>query len=194
MTINITDETLKRYAEIASEAFMNDPAYIHSAKNEKIRKKVAYHGTLIRMYASRNRGFRFYFDEEGRGMLVLRPAHSELSAGEFMKCPNAYALVRLLPWAAKLMSVDSRCENKKYFDEKTYIISPVFVDVNHQRKGVASKLIAKAAEDMKALGYKIGLDTQNPDNVTAYEKMGFKVFHHVYFEDTKIHNYHMILE
>lgn len=194
MSNNISNETLKKYAEIASEAFMRDPVYIGCSKNKKIRKLVAYHGTLIRMYASRKRGFKFYFDEEGRGMMMLRPAHSEMSAAEFMKCPNAYALVLLLPWASRLMDVDNRCENKKYFDEQTYIISPVFVDVNHQGKGVAKKLVQKAAEDVRAMGCKLGLDTQNPVNIPIYEKMGFKLFHQELFEDINITNYHMILE
>ena len=35
MSNNISNETLKKYAEIASEAFMSDPAYIHATKNEK---------------------------------------------------------------------------------------------------------------------------------------------------------------
>ena len=194
MTNNIPDDVLKKYARMASEAFMQDPNYINAAKNIKLRKLVAYHATLVRLYASRAMGFKFYFDEQDRGVLIVRPAQSDIPTDVFMKGKNIPAVILLLPWIGKMLQVDVRCENAKHFDDKTYIISPVFVDVNHQGQGVARKLIEKAAADLKAQGYKLGLDTQNPENIIKYEKMGFKLFHQAFYEDTQMYIFHMILE
>lgn len=36
---NISDETLKKYAEMAAEAFMDDPVYKYVTKKEKNKKK-----------------------------------------------------------------------------------------------------------------------------------------------------------
>ena len=52
----------------------------------------------------------------------------------------------------------------------------------------------KAAADLKEQGCKLGLDTQNPDNVPKYEKMGFRLFHQAFYEDIQIYIFHMILE
>jgi ribosomal protein S18 acetylase RimI-like enzyme len=47
---------------------------------------------------------------------------------------------------------------------------------------------------MRSRGYKIGLETQNPDNVGFYEKLGFRVAKEEYYKLEKIHNYYMIIE
>ena len=194
MADNIPDSVLKKYARMASEAFLNDQNYVNAAKNLKLRKLVAYHSTLVRLYASRAMGFKFYFDEQERGMLIVRHAQSNIPTYVFMKGKNIPFVILLIPCIKKLLDTDVRCENAKYFDDKTYIVSPVFVDVKHQGKGVAKKLIARAAADLKEQGYKLGLDTQNPDNVAKYEKMGFKLFHQAFYEDTQMYIFHMILE
>ena len=192
--MSLSDETLKKYARMASEAFMDDPNYINAAKNVKLRKLVAYHSVLVRLYASRAMGFKFYSDEQERGVLIVRHAHSDIPINIFMKGKNLPAVLLLMPCIKKMMDVDVRCENSKYFDDKTYIISPVFVDVKHQGKGVARKLIERAAADLKEQGYKLGLDTQNPANVAKYEKMGFKLFHQAFFDDTQMYIFHMIYD
>ena len=56
------------------------------------------------------------------------------------------------------------------------------------------KLLKKAIEDARAKGYKLGLDTQNPDNVPFYEKAGFIVVGYEFHEKEQIHNYYMICE
>lgn len=193
MENKISNETLKKYAKIASEVFMDDPVYVQVAKNKKIRKTVIYHGTLIRMYASRKNSL-FYFDEEERGMLVLKHVSIDYKVSEFLKCPNWPAVILLRPYAAKLFGIIGKFDNKNIFDENTYTISPLFVAKEHQGKGVARKLVERALEDMRAKGCKIGLDTQNPVNVPIYEKIGFKLVKEEYFEENQLNNYYMIIE
>ena len=70
-------------------------------------------------------------------------------------------------------------------------ISPLFVGKEFQKQGVARKLIQRAINDVGA-DHKIGLDTQNPVNLPFYEKMGFEMVGHVYYEDKDIDNYYLV--
>lgn len=194
MKNNISNETLKKYAKMASEAFMNNPVYVAACKSEKIRKLVIYHIILMRLYISRKTDI-FYFDQEERGLLVLRKAGSDYTVGEVLKCPNRPALIMLLPYVLKVLGILARFDSKGLYDEnKTYIISPVFVDKTHQRKGVAARLIKRSIEDMGTKGYKVGLDTREPDNVGYYEKLGFKLIDHQLYEKDKVSSYYMLHE
>ena len=194
MANNITNEILQKYARMSVDAFMDDPVYQKVAKNEKKRRQVIYHGVLIRLYDSRNNGDLFYFDEEDRGLLVLRDVNRELQFSEFLKCPNFMALFLLLPYALKLFSIIGKFDSRGVFGDDSYMISPIFVAKEHQKKGVASALVKKAAADILPTGYKICLDTQNPANVEKYEKMGFKLLKEEFYEEDQIHNYYMSIE
>ena len=193
MSEKVSRKTLKYYARMASEAYVNDPVYVFACKNENIRKRFIYHWLLIRLNSSRKKDI-FYFDEEERGLLILREAHYDYTMLQFMKCPNWPFLVLYFPLTIKCLLAYSHLDNKDIFDEKTYIVSPVFVGKEHQGKGIATRLLKMGIEDMRARGCKIGLETQNPDNVGFYEKLGFRVAKEEYYKREKIHNYYMITE
>ena len=186
-------ETLKYYARMASEAYINDPVYCFACKNEKIRKRFIYHFILLRLNSSRKKDI-FYFDEEERGLCIFREAHYDYTMLQFLKCINWVFLVLYWPVTIKTLMAYSHLDNKDIFDDKTYIVSPVFVSPEHQGKGIASSLLKEGMENLKAQGYKIGLETQNPDNVGFYEKLGFKTVKHEFYKIEKINNYYMLSE
>lgn len=190
---NISDETLKKYAEMAAQAFMDDPVYKYVARKEKTRKKVIYHRILSRLYISRETDL-FYFDEEGHGLLVLRHIKDEYKPEQFMKVPNYKEMFFVIPHMIKFSGVTDHFDNKKYMDDNTYIVSPIFVAKEHQGKGIGLKLLEKAQKDMAAKGCKLGLDTQNPANVAFYEKAGFKLVKHEFYDREQVDNYYMIWE
>lgn len=189
----IDRKTLKYYARMASEAYINDPVYVWACKNEKIRKRFIYHFILLRLNSSRKKDI-FYFDEEDRGLLILREAHYDYTMWQFLKCPNWVFLVLYFPLTIKALMAYSHLDNKDIFDEKTYIVSPVFVSKEHWGKGIATKLLNMGLEDMLSGGYKVGLETQNPENVKFYERLGFRVVREEFYKLEKIHNYYMIAE
>ena len=184
---------LRYYAKMASEAYVNDPVYCFACKNEKIRKRFIYHWILLRLNSSRKKDI-FYFDEEKRGLLILREAHYDYTMFQFLKCPNWVFLVLYWPVTLKTLLAYSHLDNSEIFDDKTYIISPVFVGKEHQGKGIAKKLINMGLEDMRSKGYKVGLETQNPDNVGFYEKFGFRTVRQEFYKLEKINNYYMLTE
>jgi GNAT superfamily N-acetyltransferase len=193
MSNNITYEELDYYAHMASEAFMEDPMYKWTTPNEKKRKKYIYEMLRVRLYASAKSDI-IYEDEEKRGILIMRKALNSYDVAAMLKVPKRYKL-NLYPGSLyRNFSFYSVFDNKDYFDENTYILSPIFTAKEHWGKGVASSLIKKAIADLTAQGYKIGLDTQNPDNIPFYEKLGFKLIGKKMYEKAGLYNYYMLYE
>lgn len=194
MNSNITNDTLKKYARMGAKAFITNPGYVLSCDNESKKEDFVYNVILMRLYISRKTDI-FYFDEEGRGLLVLRKAGMDYPASEVLKVPNIFGLLKNFSFVAKLLSVTGAYSSKGLYDEeKTYIVSPVFVDVNHQGKGVGTRLLKRAIADMAEKGYKVGLDTMEPSNVPYYEKLGFKLINDQISQETGAHSWYMIYE
>lgn len=189
----ISRKTLKYYAKMASEAYVNDPVYCFACKNEGIRKRFIYHFLLLRLNSSKKKDI-IYFDEENRGLCIFREAHYDYTMFQFLKCPNWVFLTLYWPITLKTLLAYSHLDNKDVFDDKTYIVSPVFVSPDHQGKGIASSLLKNGMSKLIDEGYKIGLETQNPENVGFYEKLGFRVVKEEYYKLEKIHNYYMLCE
>lgn len=185
-------KTLKYFARMAAEAYVNDPVHSYATKSEKIRKKYVYHFMIERL-ATSNREDIIYFDEENRGICIWREAHNEYTFFDFLLYPNWVFLALYFPNTIKTLMAYGHLD-VKVFPKNTLIISPVFVDPAHQGKGIATKLIKKGIEEFVPKGYKLGLEAQNPDNVKFYEKLGFKVIKHDYWKREKIHNYYMMYE
>ena len=100
-----------------------------------------------------------------------------------------------ISFVSKLLGVTGAFSDKGLYDEeKTYIVSPVFVDVNHQGKGVGTALLKKAVEDMAQKGFKVGLDTMEPTNVPYYEKLGFKLIDTQFSEKDNAYSWYMVHE
>lgn len=183
-------ETLKYYARMAAESFVNDPVHAYATKNVGRRKKFVYHFLLERLTSS-NKCDVFYVDDEARALCVWRDAHNEYTVLDFLKCPNWVFLCYYIDSTVKTLMAYSHLDSK-VFEKNTLIISPVFVDPKHQGKGIAKEMIKKGIEEFVPQGYKIGLETQNPDNVGFYEKLGFKVIKEEFYKLEKIHNYYMV--
>lgn len=189
----VSRKTLKYYARMASEAYVNDPVYVYACKNVNIRKRFIYHWLLLRLNSSRKKDI-FYFDEEERGICIFREAHYDYTMWQFLMCPNWVFLMLYLPITIKTLMAYSHLDNKDIFDEKTYIVSPVFVSKEHQGKGIATRLLKKGMTELIDKGFKIGLETQNPANVAFYERLGFTVKKHEFYKTEKIDNYYMLCD
>ena len=175
---------------MAAEAYVNDPVHSYATKNEKIRKKYVYHFMMERLSTS-NREDIIYEDEEKRGICIWRKAHNEYDIFDFLMCPNYIFLALYLPNTIKTLSAYGHLD-VKVFPEDCYIISPVFVDPQHQGKGIATELIKKGIADLVPQGYKLGLEAQNPENVKFYERLGFKVIKHDHWKRENIDNWYMM--
>lgn len=188
----LTRKELEYYARMAAETYVNDPVHIYATKDEKLRKKFLYHFMLERLATSNGEDF-IYEDGEKRGLCVWRDAHNDYTMFDFLKCPNWVFLCVYFPSLLKTLKVFSRLD-QKVFEKNTLLISPVFVDKDHKGKGIGTELIKKGIKDLAPLGYKLGLETQNPENVAFYERLGFRTVEYKFFKSEKIHNYYMVYQ
>lgn len=186
----LTRKELEYYARMASETYVNDPVHVYATKNEKLRKKFLYHFMIERLSTSNGEDFIFE-DEEKRGLCVWRDAHNDYTMFDFLKCPNWVFLCVYNISLIKTLKVFSHLD-QKVFEKNTLLISPVFVDKDHKGKGIGTALIKRGIEELVPLGYKLGLETQNPENVALYERLGFKTVEYKFFKSEKIHNYYMV--
>lgn len=185
-------KTLKYYAKMAAESYVDDPVHVYATKNETLRKKFLYHFMLERFSSSSGVDY-IYEDEEKRGLCIFRDAHNDYTVLDFMKCPNWVFLCVYFVSTIKTLKTFSH-RNMNVFEKGTYLIEPVFVGKEYQGKGIATKLIKQGVKDLTAKGYKIGLETQNPDNLPLYEKLGFVLIEDTYFKAENIHNYCMVYQ
>lgn len=185
-------EKLKYYARMAAESYVDDPVHSYATKSVERRKKFVYHFMMERLSTS-NREDIIYFDEQERGLCVWRDAHNEYTVFDFLRCPNWFFLAYYWWHTAKTLKAYSHLDSK-VFEKNTLIISPVFVDKKHQGQGIATKLIQRGIDELVPQGYKLGLETQNPDNVGFYEKLGFKTVKFDYWKSEKIQNYYMVYD
>ena len=186
----LTRKELEYYARMASETYLNDPVHVYATKNEKLRKKFLYHFMIERLSTSNGEDF-IYEDEEKRGLCVWRDAHNDYTMFDFLKCPNWVFLCVYNISLIKTLKVFSHLD-QKVFEKNTLLISPVFVDKDHKGKGIGTALIKRGIEELVPLGYKLGRETQNPENVALYERLGFKTVEYKFFKSEKIHNYYMV--
>ena len=126
---------------------MNDPVHSYVTKNETLRKKFVYHFMIERL-ATSSREDIIYIDEENRGICIWREAHNEYGVLDFLRCPNWVFLYLYWPKTLKTLMAYSHLD-VKVFPENTLIISPVFVDPQHQGKGIATKLIKQGIADQR---------------------------------------------
>lgn len=183
-------KALKYYAKMAAESYMDDPVHSYATKNRGLRKKYIYHFMMERLSTS-NREDIIYFDEQGRGLCVWRDAHNPYTMFDFLLCPNWVFLALYFPSTIRTLMAYGHLD-EKVFPKNTLLISPVFTDKKHQGKGVATALIKKGIEEFVPKGYNLGLEAQDINNVKFYEKLGFEIISHVYFEREKIDNYYML--
>lgn len=188
----LSRKELKYYARMAAESYVDDPVHVYATKSEKLRKKFLYHFMLERLSTS-NREDLIFEDEEKRGICIWRDAHNDYTMFDFLLCPNWVFLCVYNISLIKTLRVFSNLDNK-IFEKNTLLISPVFVDKSHQGKGIATRLIRQGIEELVPQGYKLGLETQNPENVPFYEKLGFKTLEYKFFENVGIHNYYMVYD
>ena len=180
----LTKEELRAFARMAGEAYVNDPVYVYAVKDVERRKKFIYHFMMERLNTSNGEDY-FYIDDEGRGLCVWRKAHNEYTVADFLKCPDWLWLYIHFPNTLKALAAYSKLD-VHVFDDKTWIISPVFVDPKHQGQGIATGLIRQSMEDLSKLGYTFGLEAQDDRNVAYYERLGFKTVAEARYEKGNI--------
>ncbi len=186
----LDSKTIKKMSLMASEAFADDPVHKHCTKVVKIRKRFLYHLMTERFVASNGADY-ICIDEEQRGMCIWRDAKNDYTALDFLKSPHWIFLVIYWYSALRTLFIYAR-RDLSVFPDNTLLIEPVFVGKEFQGMGIAGKLIRQGINELIPIGYNLGLETQNPDNIPVYEKLGFRIISKQTLKKDKIYNYSML--
>ena len=186
----LSKKELRYFAKMAGEAYVNDPVHTYATKDPEQRKIFVSHFMMERLNTSNGEDY-FYIDDENRGLCVWRKAHNEYGVLDFLKCPDWLYLYLFWPRTLRTLSAYGPLD-VHVFDDKTWIISPVFVAPEHQGKGIATALIKQSMEDLSKLGYRFGLEAQDADNVRFYEKLGFRTIQTAEYKKGNIRHYYMV--
>ena len=188
--IKLDKKTIKMLALMAGDAFSDDPVHSYATPILYFRKRYIYHIMMERFTASNGKDI-IYLDEQERGMCIWRDAKNDYTALEFLKCPHWIFLV--LYWLPSLRTLFTYTKRDlSVFPDNTLLIEPVFVGKDYQGKGIATALIREGIDELSSLGYNLGLETQNPDNLPLYENLGFKIISEQTLKKGKIFNYSML--
>ena len=82
--------------------------------------------------------------------------------------------------------------HKRYGPPKYWYLSPIGVDLEHQRKGYGGLLIRSMLKRIDNDGLPCFLETQNPVNVEIYKKFDFEITAKEKIPDTNIPHWIMI--
>ena len=181
---------LRFFANMAGRAYVNDPVHTYATKNAARRVKFVSHFMMERLNTSNGEDY-FYIDSENRGLCVWRKAHNEYGVLDFLKCADWLYLYWFWPNTLRTLSAYALLDVHA-FPENCLLISPVFVDPEHQGKGIATELLKKSMEDLSKLGYTFGLEAQDENNVRFYEKLGFRVIRTDDFPKGNIRHFYML--
>ena len=188
----LSKKELRRFAKMAGRAYVNDPVHAYATKRPKRRERFVYHFMMERLNTSNGTDF-FYIDDEGRGLCVWRKAHNEYGVLDFLKCPDWLYLYWFWPNTLRTLAAYGPLDVKA-FSEDTWIISPVFVDPDHQGQGIATELIRQGIADLTKQGFSCGLEAQDARNVRFYEKLGFQAIRTDRFEKGNITHTYMVYQ
>lgn len=183
-------KTLRKMALMAADAYMEDPVHKNCTKVRIFRRRFLYH-FMTERFSSSNGVDYIYLDEKERGMCIWRDAKNDYTALDFLKCPHWVFLVLYWISTIRTLIIYSR-RDLTVFPDNTLLIEPVFVGRDFHGKGIATELIKQGIAELLPLGFNLGLETQNPDNISLYEKLGFRVISKQTLKKGSIYNYSML--
>lgn len=135
--------------------------------------------------------------EQDGVLMMLPPDQIDVSIFKMIKSGMMPALFKLgLPSLSRMMRfMDfAEKEHKGAISSDHYYIMTVGVLPEKQGKGVGKKLMARALEIVDTNKVACFLETQNPDNVPIYQKLGFEVVSDKEIPKGGLHNWGMLRE
>src|SRR5690348_2841957 len=84
-----------------------------------------------------------------------------------------------LPWRVlrRLAAVESRAQtlHERYAPDPHWYLAQIGVEPAHQRQGIATHLLLPTLARADAAGLPCYLETENPANISTYQRYGFRV-------------------
>jgi len=168
----------RRIARLFARAFQDDPLMRYAIPDAQQRRRLL--PTLLGLNA--RYGCRYgevYTTLEYTGAAIWLPlGHATYTLRRMLRAGMFVAPLRL-PWAAlrRLATVEGRAQrlHERYASRPHWYLAQIGVEPAYQRQGVASRLLRPMLARMDAAGLPGYLETENPANISIYQRYGFRV-------------------
>lgn len=176
--INLMPQHKKRAARVVADAFFDYPSFIHYFPDIKrrIRWLVWYMECVIK--SALTYGEAWVTEDFSGVLLFLPPSHTRLSDWDFVRC--GFLILPLAIGLRRYPGVDE-CENhvadaheKLLAGRPHYYLWSLTVDPTKQRTGSGKALLDSFLAKTDSESLPVYLETHKQENVTYYERYGFK--------------------
>lgn len=168
----------RRIAALFARAFQDDPLMRYAIPNAQQRRRLLpWLMGLNARYGCRY-GEVYYTPEFTGAAIWLPPGRTVYTLWRMLRAGMFVAPLRL-PWPVlrRLASVESRAQalHERYAPETHWYLAQIGVEPGLQRQGIASHLLRPMLARADAAGLPCYLETENPANISIYQRYGFSV-------------------
>ena len=179
--VKLENDRLKKAAAAMASAFFDYPMMIHYFPDVKKRKKWLpwYMKNVLR--CAMRYGEAFVTSDVAGVLFILPPGHTRLTTKEYIRCGFL-----ITPLVVGLRQNRSNNECEKFVADtherlmngrEHYYLWGLITDPKEQRKGIGTALMDIMTNKADEKNLPIYLETHDKNNVTYYERFGFKLIH-----------------
>lgn len=169
---------VSRIAALFARAFQDDPLMCYAIPDVRQRRRLL--PWLMGLNA--RYGCRYgevYCTPEYTGAAIwLPPGQTAYTLWRMLRAGMFVAPLRLSwPMLRRLATVESRAQalHERYAPGPHWYLAQIGVEPAFQRQGIASRLLRPMLARADAAGLPCYLETENPANITIYQRYGFQV-------------------
>jgi ribosomal protein S18 acetylase RimI-like enzyme len=191
----LSDGNLDRYIETSIDAYRNYPMFmyvfngVYDKDTLERMLKVDFKSRMKKMLGISNGNYESV-------ILVEPPMAKRTGLMQYIKAADRSSYSLLLKAATYRQDTYEKYALKKrkpYVDEKTWYIYIFATKKSLQRMGYGKKLMKAVVGFANANGYRLCLETNASENVTMYERFGFKLMDSTIFKK-RIWHYVMLYD
>ena len=179
--IKLEKNQLKKAAAVVAAAFFNYPMMVHYFPDpEKRKTKLPWYLKNV-LKSAMHYGEVFVTSDITGVLFILPPGHTRLTTREYIRCGF---LLTPLVLGSKQYKLSSECEKFVHDTHEHlmkgrphYYLWGLVTDPGTQRKGVGTALMKIITDKADEKNLPIYLETHDRNNVTYYERFGFRLIH-----------------
>lgn len=167
-----------RIAALFARAFQDDPLMRYAIPDARQRRRLLPSLMSLNVRYGCRYGEVYTTLELTGAAIWLAPEQATYTLWRMLRAGMFVAPLRL-PWPMlrRLASVESRAQalHERYAPETHWYLAQIGVEPTLQRQGIASRLLRPMLARADAVALPCYLETENPANISIYQRHGFRV-------------------
>lgn len=185
-------------ARLLSRAFFHDPLFVHFFPDPKQRERLSFYTFRALVAHACHHGSINTTSQSLDGAAVWLPSGSlHRSLLDMLRFGALPALMRQGLRAVKRQfdaGEAMQSLHDQLIHEPHHYLALLGVDPTRQGRGLATGLLQPTLDQLDRDGLPCYLDTQSPDNVSLYQRFGFRVIHEGVLPGTAVPHWAMLRE